>query len=133
MRACASALPIIVPTDWPTLIAAAIRNKERLAHTTLRETMDFIVNLLQPEYSSETCLDSTAREAAASTPSDRCCSLLARKLGVRMISGFHNIVCDRGEDAGGVLIFLVPRLSFRACGPRNFMKTRIGHYVFSTV
>jgi len=28
-----------------------------------------------------------------------------------MISGFHNIVCDRGEDAGGVLIFLVPRLS----------------------
>ena len=95
--------------------------------------MDFIVNLLQPEYSSETCLDSTAREAAASTPSDRCCSVLARKLGVGMISGFHNIVCVRGEDAGGVLIFLVPRLSFRACGPRNFTKTRIGHYVFSTV
>src|ERR1700721_3717387 len=103
MRACASALPIILPTHWPTLIAAAIRNKERLAHTTLRETMDFIVNLLQPEYSSETCLDSTASEVAASTPSDKCCSLLARKLGVRMIGGFHNIVCDRGEDAGGGL------------------------------
>jgi len=119
MRACASALPIIVPTDWPTLIAAAIRNKERLAHTTLRETMDFIVNLLQPEYSSETCLDSTASEVAASTPSDKCCSLLARKLGVRMIGGFHNIVCDRGEDAGGVLKVIAWNKNLIKCRSRG--------------
>ena len=26
-----------------------------------------------------------------------------------------------------------PYVSSRACGPRNLMKTRVGHYVFSTV
>jgi hypothetical protein len=50
-----------VAADWPRLIAAAIRSKERPAHRALREIIRFMVNLLQPGCSSETYLDSTER------------------------------------------------------------------------
>ena len=40
------------------------KQRKACPHDTSRNHEDFIVNLLQPEYSSETCLDSTAREVA---------------------------------------------------------------------
>src|SRR5579864_6411771 len=108
MRACASTSPSIVPADWPTLIAAAIRTKERPAHRALRKITRFIINLLQPGCSSETYPDSTGREVAAFTPSDKCCSLTSAQIVSGDDQWFRNIFVT-GRKLG-VLILMIPRL-----------------------